>query len=150
MVHLLAQQMNCEHNEESKKALRNIAMIAKHSSSDKMGVELMIIMSKAMAWDNPNLLHDIDSVVKGIIEKMNTGSAVMGILEILKKLETPALQTMLEHLMDIIKERSNISFFGKEIGARLKEVRNSLVFHTSTSGGKEKCCIGASGIAGQS
>ena len=55
---------------------------------------------------------------------MNTGSAIMALLETLKKIDPPALQTMLEYLMDLIKERSNIKFFGKEIGNRVKDVKN--------------------------
>lgn len=115
--------MNLEHNEESKKALRNLAMIAKYYRSEKLGVELLVVLSKAMCYDNASLIHDLESVIKGVLEKMNTGSAVMGILDSVKKLDTSALQKMLEYLMDVIKERTNISFFGKEIGVRLKEVR---------------------------
>ena len=122
VIYLLSQQLNNEHNEESKKALRNLSMIAKYYRSDKLGVELLLVLSKFMGSENTSLFHDVENVIKGVIEKMNTGSAVMGILECLKKIDIQALQVMLEYLMDVIKERSNIGFFGKEIGNRLKEV----------------------------
>jgi hypothetical protein len=123
LIGLLAGQLNEEHNEESKKALRNLAMIAKYYRSDKVGVELLMVLSKTLKWENLSLQHDVDSVLKGVIERMNTGSAVMGILESLKRTEPPALQSMIEYLLELIKERSNIAFFGKEIGVRLKEVK---------------------------
>jgi hydroxypyruvate isomerase len=123
IVQKLSQQLNNEHNEDSRKALRNLGMIAKYQRSDRLGVELVIVLSKVLGWDNASLLHDVESVMKGVIEKMNTGSAVMGILETLKKLEPPSLQFMLEYLMELIKQRTNIGFFAKEIGVRLKEVR---------------------------
>ncbi|OMJ84082.1 hypothetical protein SteCoe_14898 [Stentor coeruleus] len=121
LILILAKQLNSEHNEDSKKALRNLSAIAKYSKSDKVRVELLSVLSKLLSWDSSSLQRDVDIILKNVIEKMNTGSAVIGILESLKKCEPPGLQTMLEYLMEIIKDRGNISFFGKEIGVRLKE-----------------------------
>lgn len=124
LILILSKQLNSEHNEDSKKALRNLSAIAKYSKSDKVRVELLSVLSKLLSWDSSSLQRDVDIILKNVIEKMNTGSAVIGILESLKKCEPPGLQTMLEYLMEIIKDRGNISFFGKEIGVRLKEVRD--------------------------
>ena len=116
-------RLTSSHNEESKKALRSLAVIGKCYRGEKVGVELLVVLSKALVWDNQNLLHDLDCLLKGVLEKLNTGSAVMGVLESLRKLEPPALQIMIEYLILIIRERNNVSFFGKEIGVRLKDVR---------------------------
>jgi hypothetical protein len=123
IIQILFKRLNPAHNEESKKALRSLAVIGKYYRGEKVGVELVIVLSKALVWDNQGLLHDLDNILKSVVEKLNTGSAVIGILESLKKLEPPALQIMIEYLISIIKERNNVSFFGKEIGIRLKDVR---------------------------
>lgn len=122
IIQLLFKKLNPAHNEESKNALRNLVLISKCYKGEKVGVEILVILSRALCWDNQNLLHDVDNVLKSVLEKLNTGSAVMGLLESLKKLEPPGLQLMLEYLIEVIKERNNVSFFGKEIGIRLKDV----------------------------
>jgi len=122
IIFVLFKKLNPAHNEESKKALRNLALISKCYKGEKVGVEILVVLSKALSWDNQNLLQDIDSILKTVLEKLNTGSGVMGLLESLKKLEPPGLQIMIEYLIEVIRERNNVSFFGKEIGVRLKDV----------------------------
>lgn len=66
------------------------------------------------------MIRDTDTVLQIIIEKMGTCNIVRSLLENIETSLEKSLEKLLAFLIEIVRERTDIKFYGKEISVHLR------------------------------
>ncbi|CAG9330038.1 unnamed protein product [Blepharisma stoltei] len=122
VVEVLINSLDEQYEEEFKKTLRGLGLIAKTYNIDRVGGKIIIGLREVFTWQKHSLIEDANGVLKIIIEKMSTCNAVKALLESIDGAESVVLEKYLDFLKDIVKERTDIKFFGKEIAVKLRDL----------------------------